>query len=54
MGSTHTKQRSELSHVQVFARLMNGPPVQEYAAQLDVDSRLPQWLLYIRPIQPNM
>ncbi len=52
MGSTHTKQRSELSHAQVFAHLMigfNGLPVPEFAAQLNVDSRLPHWPLYIRP-----
>ena len=57
MGSTHTKQRSELSHAQVFAHLMigfNGLPLPEFAAQLDVDSRLPHWPLYIRPNHKNI
>jgi hypothetical protein len=52
MGSTHTKQRSELSHAQVFAHLMimfNGLPVPEFAAQLNEASRQPHWPFDIRP-----
>jgi hypothetical protein len=51
MGSVHCKQRSELSHDQVFAHLIigfNGPTVAEFAAQLDIESKQPiNWRLYI-------
>ena len=57
MGSAHCKQRSELSHDQVFAHLIigfNGPTVAEFAAQLDIESRQPNWPLYIPPCNLNM
>ena len=56
-GRIHTKERSELSREQVFANLIigfNGPPVPEFAAQLDAESRQPNWPLYIRPNNFNM
>lgn len=56
MAGTHTKQRSEMHREQVFAHLMigfNGPPVPEFAAQLDVESRQPNWPLHIRPSNYN-
>ena len=57
MGSAHSKQRSELSHDQVFAHLIigfNGPTVAEFAAHLDIESRQPNWSLYILPCNLNM
>ncbi len=54
MAGTHTKQRSEMRREQVFAHLMigfNGPSVPEFSAQLDVESRQPNWPLHI--IRPN-
>ena len=52
MGAAHSKLRSELSHAQVFAHLMigfNGPSVHDFTAQLDIESRQPNWPLYIHP-----
>ena len=52
MGATHSKQRHEMGHEQVFANLIigfNGPSVPEFAAQLDIESRQPNWPLYIQP-----
>ena len=57
MASTHTKHRSEMRREQVFAHLMigfNGPPVPEFAAQLDIESRQPNWPLHIRPNNYNL
>ena len=57
MAGTHTKQRSEMRREQVFAHLMigfNGPPVPEFAAQQDVESRQPNWPLHIRPNNYNL
>ena len=56
MGATHSKQRHEMGHEQVFANLIigfNGPSVPEFAAQLDIESRQPNWPLYIRPTSLN-
>jgi hypothetical protein len=54
MGTTHSKQRSELghTHTQVFAHLMigfNGPSVIEFAQLLDIESGQPNWSLFIPP-----
>lgn len=57
MGATHSKQRSELGHNQVFAHLMigfNGPSVIEFAQQLDIESRQPNWSLFIPPTNFRM
>jgi hypothetical protein len=52
IGAVHTKQRSELGHAQVIAHLMigfNGPAVDEFTELIDVESRQPNWALYIHP-----
>ena len=52
MGAAHSKQRSEMGPNQVFAHLMigfNGPSVTEFAQVLDIESRQPNWPLYIPP-----
>jgi hypothetical protein len=56
MGATHSKQRHEMGHEQVFANLIigfNGPSVPEFATQLDIESRQPNWPLYIQPTNLN-
>ncbi len=57
MGAVHTKQRSELGHAQVLAHLMicfNGPTVDEFTELIDVESRQPNWALYIHPNNFNI
>ncbi len=52
MGAVHSKQRSEMGSNQIFAHLMidfNEPSVTEFAQVLDIDSRQPNWPLYIPP-----
>ena len=46
MGAVHSKQRSEMSHEQVWAHMMiqfNGPQLSEYAKKIDMESRVPNW-----------
>ncbi len=50
MGTAHSKQRSEMGHAQVFAHLMigfNGPTIDEFATLMNIESRQPNWPLYI-------
>ena len=57
MGASHTKQRSELAHAQVFAHLIigfNGPPINEFTKLIDIESRQPNWPLYIHPCNFNI
>ena len=57
MGAVHTKQRFELGHAQVFAHLMigfNGPTVDEFTELIDIESRQPNWALYIHPNNFNI
>ncbi len=52
MGAAHSKQRSEMGHAQVFAHLIigfNGPTIDEFATQMDIESRQPNRPLYIHP-----
>jgi hypothetical protein len=47
MSATHTKERQEMSHEQVWAHMAvqyNGPELDAYAEKLDVDSSsVPNW-----------
>jgi hypothetical protein len=57
MGAVHSKQRSEMRHAQVFAHLMigfNGPTVPEFMELIDIESRQPNWPLYIHPNNFNI
>jgi hypothetical protein len=52
MGASHSKQRSEMSHAQVFAHMIigfNRPSTIEFAAKIRAASKLPNWPLYIHP-----
>jgi hypothetical protein len=56
MSAAHSKQRSEMGHAQVFAHLMigfNGPTIAEFATLMDIESRQPNWPLYIHPSNFN-
>ena len=46
MNATHTKERQEMSHEQVWAHLAvryNGPDEEAYAKKLDVESSVSNW-----------
>jgi hypothetical protein len=57
MGAAHSKQRSEMGHAQVFAHMIigfNGPRVKEFESLIEIESRQPNWPLYIHPINFNV
>jgi hypothetical protein len=57
MGAAHSKQRSEMGHAQVFAHMVigfNGPPVKEFERLIEIESRQPNWPLYIHPNNFNV
>jgi hypothetical protein len=57
MGAVHTKQRSEMSHEQVWAHMViqyNGPTLAAYAEQLDVESRMPNWWGHVNQSNYNL
>ena len=57
MGAAHSKQRSEMGHAQVFAHMIigfNGPPVKEFERLIEIESRQPNWPLFIHPNNFNV
>jgi len=56
MGASNSKQRSEMSHEQVFAHMIigfNGPSTSEFATKIRAASKFPNWNLYIHPNNYN-